>query len=451
MYVINKKYNSNTAYNIFSLFEIRKKQFDYKRFTKCVEKLLDRHEPLRTSFTYSNNTFYQIVHGEVTPNIKYITADGSKQIETLFEEFIRPFDLEIALLFDCQAVDISDDNIYVMIQIHHIICDSISCEVLFSDLFKLYQGKLLESLKIQYKSYSAWINKRDLSKQKKYWMEILSNSIPTAQLPMDYPRPNIRSFEGHTYYDSLDCSIIAAIEEYKKETNTTEYAILLTVLFLTIYKYTRQESINIGTPANGRTHPDTKNMVGMFENNIVIHLETFSEMCFNDMIQVLSAQLVYAFDNREYPYGEIVEELGQKDGSRNPIFDIFFIQEEIKSEQKDNNFTVVNFKKQNKTAKFDLTLQTYTDGMISWEYCTKLFKQDTIIHMSNHFKKLLKDALRYPDVNINQLVVPEDDEIELVLKKFNSSNAKYPREKTVVELFEEQVERTPQNIALIYE
>ncbi|HEX2927042.1 MAG TPA: amino acid adenylation domain-containing protein, partial [Ruminiclostridium sp.] len=241
-----------------------------------------------------------------------------------------------------------------------------------------------------------------------------------------------------------------------RKTGATAYMGLLSAAMILLGKYSRQEDIVIGSPISGRTHKDTEQMLGMFVNTLAMRGYPERDKKYLDFLKEVRDSALKAYENQEYPFEELVEELGvQRELSRNPLFDVMFVMQNNESTSLDIDGTQAEgVKSRHTSAKFDMTIsitETEDGCEIDWEYCTDMFELETIKRMLGHFSHLVDELTENPEKNIGELSVVGEEEKKLIVETFNGTAAEYPSDKTVVELFEEQAGKTPDNIAVVFE
>ncbi|MEX3622783.1 amino acid adenylation domain-containing protein, partial [Viridibacillus arvi] len=221
-------------------------------------------------------------------------------------------------------------------------------------------------------------------------------------------------------------------------------------------KYSGQEEIVVGTPIAGRTHADLENVMGMFVNTLAFRNEPREEGAYLEFLEEVKENCLKAYENQNYQFEELVEKLNlRRDTSRNPLFDIMFnmVDTETSRDIQLDGLLLNPYYNGTKISKFDLTLNASEEGsklQFSIEYCSKLFKKETIDKLSNHFIKLLEDISTNYEMKITEFELITIREKDQILYEFNNTNAAYPKDKTVKELFEEQVERTPNSVAIVF-
>ncbi|MGN4562436.1 condensation domain-containing protein, partial [Bacillus cereus group sp. MYBK5-2] len=218
----------------------------------------------------------------------------------------------------------------LLFDIHHIISDGISTNLIIKEFIQLYKGELQPPLQIQYKDYAVWqqieMQSERMRRQEAYWLNMFDGEIPTLELPIDYERPSVRSYEGDTVEFTIDKEISDGLKEIEKQTGATLYMVLLAAYTTLLAKYSGQEDIIVGTPIAGRTHADLEPIIGMFVNTLAIRNYPEGDKTFYMYVQEVKETMLNAYENQEYPFEELVQKVNiKRDMSRNPLFDTMLV------------------------------------------------------------------------------------------------------------------------------
>ncbi|MBA4531487.1 non-ribosomal peptide synthetase [Brevibacillus halotolerans] len=457
MYVVEQIGSSNTtSYNMPFLLEIGG-ALDVVGLQKALKKLVIRHESLRTSFHMVDEVLMQKIHPDVEWDLMVMEAKD-EDLPQIIDGFIQPFDLSYASLFRAGLVRMEADRHLLMLDMHHIISDGVSTNVLFQDLMQIYQGKELPSLRIQYKDYAVWqqaeaqVNR--LREQEQYWLNQFSGELPVLEMPTDYTRPSIQQSEGDIWSFEISAEIINKVKKLSSSQGTTLYMTLLAAYQVLLSKYTGQEDVIVGSPIAGRPHADVEKIVGMFVNTLAFRGQPKSTQTFSAYLSEVKEQVLHAYDNAEYPFEELLEKLDlERDLSRHPLFDTMFALQNM--EMAEINIMDLSFQPRDltwKNAKFDLTwMMAEAENLyVTIEYSTSLFKPETIERLGKRFTHLLKQIGDAPERLIADLEVATEDEKHQILSVFNLTQSDYPVNKTVHQLFEEQVQNMPEQKAIVF-
>ena len=255
---------------------------------------------------------------------------------------------------------------------------------------------------------------------------------------------------------TLEASLTAGLRRLAEETGATMYMVLLAAYKVLLSKYTGQEDLIVGTPIAGRAHADVDHVMGMFVNTLALRSYPAGEKTFAGFLEEVKQQTLEAFAHQAYPFETLVEQLDvARDLSRNPLFDTMFVLQNTEMQTLElPGLRVVPYASEHRMAKFDLTLEA-AEGEeelhFSLEYSTALFKAETISRMVSHFRQLLEAAVSEPRARIADLELLTEAEKQQLLVDFNTTATEYPRDKTIHALFEAQVEKTPDHVAVVFE
>ncbi|UHA73546.1 non-ribosomal peptide synthetase [Paenibacillus sp. 481] len=458
LFIVQQLEGTDTSYNM-PLVMVVEGKLDRKRFNAAFRELVTRHEILRTGFEMVNGEPVQRVLPEVSFTVQVVQANEA-EAEQLVQQFIRVFDLNEPPLLRVVLIELTEQRHLMMVDMHHIVSDGVSMGILVDEFVQLYRGEQLFPLRIQYKDYAVWQQSEAQharsKQQEQYWLEQLHGTLPVLEMPTDYVRPAIQRYDGGLVPLTIDGHITAQLQALAAQTGTTLYMVLLSAYTTLLHKYTGQEDIIVGTPVSGRTHTDLEPLIGMFVNTLAIRSYPAGEKTFWDFLQQTKETTLGAFEHQDYPFEELVERLQPaRDLSRNPLFDTMFSLEN--TEQGDfqiDELQLTSYPSEHKTAKFDLTFhaEPFEDGIAcGFEYATALYRHDTVERLALHFNQLLAAIVADPHMKLSGLNITTADERAQLVENFNNTNTDYPRDSTIHQLFEAQVERNPHAVAVRYE
>ncbi|MCK4261437.1 MAG: AMP-binding protein, partial [Halanaerobiales bacterium] len=453
IFILGQMSEANIGYNVPTTLIIEG-DLDYDHFENALKEIVRRHEAFRTTFELVDGEPIQRIHQDVDFNIAYLEAN-EKDIEKIVQEFMQPFDLSKAPLLRVGLVK-TDDKYFFIIDMHHIISDGFSRGILVDEFVNLYAGRELLDLKIQYKDFAVWQNEFFLSEkfeeQESYWLERFAGELPILNMPTDFPRLSLKGYEGDAVYCTLDKKLISNLSELVD--NATLYMTLLAAYNVLLSKYTGQEDIVVGSPIAGREHADLENIIGMFVNTLALRNSVSNDKTFAEFLTDVRQNCLEAFENQDYQFEMLVEKLNvERNLSRNPLFDTMLVLQN--SDVKEIvipglKFTPYDYAVQ--VAKFDFTLQV-TEGEneleLAMHYWTKLFKRETIKRLLNNFTILLANIVENPALKLSEIEIISAEEKKKLIYDFNNTK-KDIVEKTIYQLFEEQVQKNPAKIAITF-
>ncbi|MGD2085546.1 MAG: amino acid adenylation domain-containing protein [Candidatus Aminicenantes bacterium] len=464
MFFLEQYEKISTTYNLPLAFEIRGK-LEKERYENAFKMLIRRHETLRTSFELMNNEPRQRIHDTVDIDIEEMRIPKEnithQDIRSVIKTFIRPFDLLNAPLLRAALVPLQplkQDSYLLLFDMHHIISDGTSLMVLMEDFIKLYALQELPPIKIQYKDFSQWQNSlvqsKKIKEQEDYWLNLYQAEIPRLNLPLDYPRPNVISFAGDSYNFKLPAGDAVKFKKVVSDHGTTVYMSLLTVFNILLYKYTRQEDIIVGCGIVGRPHVDLEAVIGLFVNTLAMRNYPKPTKTSRQFLKEVKENSIKAFENQDVQFEDLVDKLNpQRNPARNPLFDVLFVFQNFESSEKQTGgVSIVPYAFENNTSKFDLMLtafETKHEIQFNLEFCTDLYRRDTIERLAGHFIKIIAEIIEKPMKTIGEIELLSPSEKKMLIDQFNATAVPYPRDKTIHELFEHQVEKTTDHVALL--
>ncbi|MFC9570174.1 amino acid adenylation domain-containing protein [Bacillus velezensis] len=454
LFILDQMEGNSTAYNMASALEVTG-NLDLEKIQQAIDRLIKRHESLRTSFVMTEGETFQVIADEVFYQVEYEETDSYSDAD--MEQFVRPFDIGTAPLMRFKAVKERNQNNYILLfDMHHIISDHQTLNILIEDFSRLYNGEELQPLEIQYKDYSEWMRGRNLESQRNYWKEVFKEEAPVLDLVTDYPRPKIQSYKGAQVSVQLSQEQKAGIQNINKQHGTTDYMTLLAVFMIELHKYSRQQDIVVGTPISGRVHQDTETIAGMFVNTLAMRGYPRAEKTFLEFLSEIKELALNAYENQEYPFEELVEEVEvRRDLSRNPLFDVMFTMqnnEEIHLAMGEAQVEMLGIPFID--AKFDLDLQAtaYEEGYaLDLVYCSDLFTETSAQVILEHFKVLLDRVIANPEMKLSELHMVSEVEQQRILTVFNNTHTEYAQHHMAVERFEKHTEQTPEKTVIEYE
>ncbi len=412
MYMLQQFKLQSVAYNMPMVMTVEGKP-DKEKLGHTFHQLIKRHDTLRTSFEKIDQQIVQKVNKQVEFNVTYI-ENPDTDVDEAVKKFIKPFDLSKAPLLRAGLIKLNEEKYILMIDMHHIISDGISMEIFLHEFVSIYEGKVLEKLRTQYKDYAHWQHKLlksgQMKAQEAYWLNRFSGKIPVLSIETDYERPAIKSFEGDSINFKCDKDLADSLKTMAKDTGSTLYMILLSGVNILLSKYSGQDDIIIGTTIAGRPHADLQKILGMFVNTLVMRTGLAGNKSYEAFLNDIKETVLSAYDNQDYQFEDLVDRLNlQRDMSRNPLFDVMFTMQNIQSlEMQTEHLIFKPYGQEHKVAKFDITFSAVDIGealFIELEYCTKLFKRETIQKMGEHYMEILKQVVDNKKMKLEEIVV----------------------------------------------
>lgn len=473
LWILGQFENASNAYNMPAHI-ILKGQYDPSKFGLAIASVLQRHEILRTVFKKDENgeirqwilpledLGFQLDYKDFTSEEKAI----EKAESYISEDSFTLFDLENGPLVRVSMLQLSSNSCMFYYNMHHIISDGWSMEVLAKDVmsyYAFYKDGIplnLSELKIQYKDYAAWqqtqTNGVALKASKIYWSERLGGELPVLTLPSQKLRPGVKTYNGHSLRFHIPSELTQGLRDISRETGGSLFIGLLTVWNILMYRYTSQEDMIIGTAVAGRDHTDLEDQIGFYVNTLALRNTIQPENSFYQTLNQIKQVTLEAYEHQMYPFDRLIEDLSiPRDSGRSPIFEVMLTLQNIgdrhEKRQTEESDAIEDLGKSK--AKFDLSVSFEELGdHLSFiiTYNTDVYEYSMVSQLMIHFKSLLKVLLEAPDVKVANVDYLSKAEKDMLLHVFNDTFADYPKDKTVIDLFNEQVLANPDATVLTY-
>ncbi|MDB6028675.1 MAG: cyclohexanecarboxylate-CoA ligase [Verrucomicrobiales bacterium] len=457
---------NSPLYNIAQAFRLSG-PLDAGALQKSFDTVLQRHEILRASFSAVDGKPVQTIRPSGTFVLEQVDLqqEGQPQAEAerrLNAEARKPFNLQSDLLIRGTLLRVSATEHFLLIVVHHIVADFSSLVVFYRELGDYYNGYLtgkeaaLPELEMQFPEWAACEKERlqgDSWNQKlAYWKKKLSGELPSLNLPTDHSRPAQQSFKGAKHDLKLSAELLNQLKELSRREGTTVYLTLLAAFAVLLKRYSGQNELIIGSPIDQRNTSAAEKLVGYFINTVPLRTTFPSDCSFRDALREIRTVALEAFVHQEMPFEKMVEGLQlTRAQDHNPVFQVVFQYLPKLPMLQFQTLNAVPVSLHTGTAKFDLTftLAEANDGITGEiEYNVDLFEAATIERMSGHYETLLQSVIKAPVTRISTLAFLTKAEERQILGQWNETGTKYPRHACVHELFQDQVDRSPEAVAL---
>ncbi len=472
LWLLSKLIADSSVYNIPMAVRLRGR-LNVEALQKSFAALLERHEVLRASFQEEDGSPVQLITppGATPLSIPVVDLSGlsledalRKAHELARESAASPFDLTQGPLLRVSVLKLAEQDHVLTMTIHHIVYDGWSRGVLWRDLSAYYQAFTdgvalsLPELEIQYPDYSVWqrdyLSGETLDKQLQYWKQHLSGAPARLELETDHPRPAMQTFNGTEYGLLIPAPVQEGLKELGRREGVTLFMTLVAAFNVLLARYAGQEDVVVGTPIAGRNRAEVENLIGFFVNTLPLRTDLTGNPAFRELLARVKESSLGAFAHQELPFERLVEELKlSRELSQNPVFQVMFaLQNAAQQKLGFPGLSVEPFRSGKRTtAKFDLSLtasDTANGLALAFEYNTDLFEPETIERMAHAFSVLLAGIAENPSQAISDLPLLEPAERQQQLVSFNATEQSFPRELCIHHLFEQQVQRTPDAIAV---
>ncbi|MGC2062823.1 MAG: amino acid adenylation domain-containing protein [Thermodesulfovibrionales bacterium] len=440
---------------------------------RTLNEIVVRHEILRTSFTLVGEKPRQIIAPNLILAMPHVDLEHlvesereKEALRLMKEELEHPFDLSQCPLLKPILYRLGDKEHILFLNTHHIIFDGWSERIFLGELATIYKSFIagnpnpLPDLPVQYADYAQW--QRNLMKGQvldshiSYWKQRLDGAPPIFELPTDMTRPLIKTCRGSKLTVLLTNKLSEGLKSLSRREGSTLFMALLAAFKILLQRYTGQFDIVVGTPVANRTKVEIEELIGFFVNTLVLRTDLSGNPTFRELLGRIRETALEAYAHQDLPFERLVEEVHpERNLSYSPLFQIIFNLENVpKKTLKMKNVSIAEVEFCSDISYFDLELEIIDkeDGLCcSFIYNSALFNASTIERMARHFQYLLERIVANPEQHIESLSLLTEAERRQLLEEWNDSGMDYPGKKCIHELFEEQVKRSPDAVAVIFE
>ena len=439
-----------------------------EKLHKSIFQLLLNYPQLRSSFHLEDREVLQAIlpapeHLMEIQDLRTLTEEKKVDFANtiLAEKANHPFDLSSGPLFRIPLLQTHDDQFFMGIILHHIISDGWSAGLFLKGLMQLYNGdsETLNVEKVPYSEFIRWQQKRVdapfSEKDLTFWLDHLNSAPQVLELPVDRPRPPIRSEKGRIFNFSISPERVSQVSHFSRANRITTFTSFFSLFNILLYRYSGQSNLCIGLPVANRFKKEFESVIGFFANTMVIHSNLSLEMSLQKLVQETKGHINNALRHQSFPFERLVSTLAPKRStSHTPLFQVMFAyQHQLWPELKLNELEIQSIPIDKGAAGCDLTwslLEIDNKIDVTIEYSTELYEESRIRNMAEHFNALLDSAIEYPQKPISKLSILSNEERKKILTSFNSDAIACQHEETLVSRYESLVEKYPGFTAIQY-
>ena len=476
VYFIQEVAPENTAYQAQATLRFQG-HLDVTVLKKCLSEIVQRHEIFRTTFPAVNGRLFQVIHSSspIELNVvdieKFTGLEQEAEIQRLFDaEVKKPFYLDKLPLVRWLLLKLNDqDHLLVHIE-HHMVHDGWSFNNVFlKEFLALYQAfceghpSPLPELPIQFVDFASWqrewVQSQEAQAQLAYWQQQLSGSPPLLELPYDRPRPAEQTYNGAQVRLELPITLCESLRVLSRQEGITLFMTTLAAFLVIVRRYTGQDDLCLGTAVANRRMRETEQLIGMIVNNLVLRTDLSGNPTFRELLGRVRKVSLEAFANEDLPFDKVVEVIKPiRNLSYNPLFQVMFSFHD--SPRPDLTLPGLNITTNvalsNKSTKFDLDVVLIPHSQLNgkdkgitliWEYNADLFDAATIQQMVDQYQVLLKGIVDNPEQRVSELPILNQPQQELLME-WNQTLREYTQKNCMHNLFESQVELTPDAVAV---
>ncbi|WP_420127105.1 non-ribosomal peptide synthase/polyketide synthase [Longimicrobium sp.] len=442
---------------------------------RALGEIVRRHEALRTVFAEVDGSPVQAIapfDGFALP-VEDLSGLGEADREAAVgrrvgEEARRGFDLAAGPLFRATLLRLGQEDHVLLLTMHHIVGDEWSTGVLLRELSALdtayREGREspLAELPVQYADFAVWqraqLSGEALEKQLAYWRERLAGAPELLELPTDHPRPPVQTFRGAMAPVEFSLDLLERLQALGRGEGATLYMVLLSAFQVLLAKYGGSEDVVVGSPIAGRTRGEVEELIGFFVNTLVLRTDLSGDPSFRETLRRVREATLGAYAHQELPFEKLVAELRpERSLSHSPLFQVMFTVQDAAGRGGGGGggeplpgLSVRGAGAERASANFDLSLvlaPTPHGLRGGLNYSTDLFERGTVERMLGHLERVLEQVAEDADVRLSRLGLIGDAERARVLEAWNRTEAEYPADHSIHELFQEQAARAPEAVA----
>ena len=464
MWVIDRITPGNPAYNVPVGYRLRG-PLDVAALESSFNEVIRRHEILRTTFAVENGEPVQVIHSECSIQIKVVdlgAQPAESRLQSLAsEESLHSFDLSRLPLIRLSLFKLGEAEHVLIVNLHHIVGDGISQGLLLNEVDAFYRARTggqdprLPHLGIQYADFAIEqkqaMDENAYAGELEFWHKHLSGELPVLELPTDFPRPLVQSFKGSNVFLNLPPGLVQDLTTVGAREGCTFFMTVLAAFQVLLQRYSGAEEIIIGTPVARRTSESLAPLIGNFLNMAALRCELSGNPDFSEVLRRSQDTALNAFSNADLPFEALMKVFKlERNPGRNPVFQVM-LQTTPASPPHLGDLEVSNFHFDMKVAQFDLGLHLSEESggyVVRFEYCSDLFRAETIERFSSSFARLLHAVVADPRQKISKIPILSEAERNQLLKTWNDTSREYPKEQCVHSLFEIAAKRTPNRVAV---
>jgi amino acid adenylation domain-containing protein len=436
-------------------------ELDEPALARALRCVVERHDVLRTTYPEVEGRPLQSISADlVLPLVRIdLTSHPAphREVERLANEKARrPFDLATGPVIRATLLVLGPSEHVLLLTVHHIAADGWSLGVFVREITAAYTDQELPDLPIQYADFASWQRQRlqdgAYAGQADYWVRQLAGFPSELALATDRPRPPAQSFRGHSVTFAIDGAACAGLKRLCREQDATLFMALLAAFATVLGRHSGQEDLIIGSPIANRTRAEVEPLIGFFVNTLALRLDLSGAPSFRELLSRVRTCALDAYANQDLPFERLVDLLQPaRDLSRNPLFQVMFALQNAPVGAADlPGLHVAPLNYERTTAQFDLVLDMWegTDRLLGvLEFSADLFDRPTVERLVGHLQTILAAVVRTPDARIFDLPLLSEAERHTLLHEFNGPRAAFPVDRTLSELFEEQVAAHPDRTA----
>jgi amino acid adenylation domain-containing protein len=435
---------------------------------EALNAVVARHDALRMAFPAPEGQPRVTVTRSQTLQLPVVNVDPGEALQAAGAVVAEPFDLAQSPLVRAKILRLATDEHWLVISIHHIICDGWSVKNLISELAELYSAHLcghtarLPDLLVQYGDYALWqrqhLTGESGNAERAFWRQELEEVPPALEFPGDRPRPVQPAGPSATVPLKIPARLVTALLELAHDEGTTLFSVLLAGWQTLLHRWTGEVDFCVGTPVAGRTRPEFEPLIGLFVNTLVLRAELSGDPSFREVLQRSRETVLRANEHQGMPFEHLVAELRpEREMGRTPLVSTVIALQNFGGHLPTlTGLEVSPIALPSSGAKFDLTLELAQDederGLLgALEYRSVFFEHSTVERLADQFPRLLEGAAADPDRRLSRLPLLSRQERQQILFEWNGGKLKSEAPVIPVhELFAQRAQAAPGRVALVF-
>ncbi|TCP53869.1 amino acid adenylation domain-containing protein [Tumebacillus sp. BK434] len=486
IWFLRELFPDNLSYSASCLLTF-KGEFDVAVLERTLNEILRRHEIFRTTFQAYDGEPAQVVMPYEPVKLRVLDLHELPEAEKK-AQMDAVVDVEIKKMFKLDELPMVrwtlfklEKDVHTLLHVEdHLVHDGFSFSVFLYDFVHIYNAYLtgdaspLPEPEIQFVDFADW--QREMmegpegDRQLAYWKEKLAGAPEILELPLDHPRPAVQRFKGAAFRFQIPYEVCQGVREFSRKNGVSLFMTLMAAYNVLLYRYSGQEDILVGTGIANRRLKETERLIGMIVNNVLLRTQLGGNPTFKAIVEQVRQASMESYDHQDVPFDKVIGALGiERDLNRNPLMQVMFSMHDTPMPELEipGVEMFIHEGLNNGSAKFDMNIMVIPrhskrlgvrgkgelkdEGItVNWEYNSDLWEADTIDHMIQNWINLLRGVIAEPEARIGDLPLLSQQEERKLLSDWNDTAADYPAELCLHQLFEEQVQKTPDNTAVIF-
>lgn len=442
-------------------------KLNFKALQKAINLFVKTNDSFRLKFTMKDDKTFQYLSSFSEFEIENVMVNTDEDIKDIENEMSNtPFEVLDNLLFSFKTFTFPDGHGGFVITAHHLISDAWTAGLVVNEIMDYYEkiinSQIIDNQNPSYLDYitseQEYLNSEKFNKDKEFWNEIFKTVPEVATIP---------SINVENSNSSLSCKAkrkqfvipketMNLINEFCKQNKASAFNFFMAVLAIYLSRVSSLDDFTIGTPILNRGNFKEKRTTGMYISTIPFRISINHKIPFAEFLSNISADFSKIFRHQKYPYQYLLEDLRKKDSSIPNLYNILLSYQNVRSNKQTSDINYESSWVGNNFISDDIDIHLYDmndtgDINIAYDYLISKYSIDDICSIHARFLYIINQVLENNDITLNEIEIVTPDEKKKILYDFNNTSADYPRDKTITQLFEEQVEKTPDNIAVVFE